>query len=117
MRRSEKYSHPYNERPSHEKHEDNEDHDKDRHDKHGDDDWERHEKHGHKCNGPPFYVMLYPVLLIITMVAHRCYLVKYAYVFKKIEDTPAITVQAHSSPSSTCLNDSTSLDISIDTQE
>lgn len=58
----------------------------------------RHDNHHHhnkhekdQPHGPPFYVTLYPLILIITMIADRCFLCRYSHTLKKLE-TPFIAV-------------------------
>jgi len=46
-----------------------------------------HDKHGKNNHprGPPCYVCLYPLILIITMIANRCCLFKVAMTLRKLE--------------------------------
>jgi len=53
---------------------------------------ENHGKHGKdKCHGPPWYVWIYPIALIVSMVANRCFLCKFACTLKRLE-TPVVAV-------------------------
>jgi len=53
-----------------------------------------HGKHGKDdCRGPPWWVWIYPLALIVSMVANRCFLCCFATTLKKLE-TPIATVHA-----------------------
>merc|ERR1719453_300184 len=45
------------------------------------------------CKGPPMYVWIYPIALIVSMISNRCFLCCFATTLKKLE-TPVATVHA-----------------------